>query len=85
MIKISSSQLEQALREEPPICENSNRMLRVQIETDGSGYKIMQDVPLSFNPKKRIYGYRKVNEFFVDFGDDKNEIETEHDAMSELR
>lgn len=85
VIKISSSQLEQALREEPPICENSNRMLRVQIETDGSGYKIMQDVPLSFNPKKRIYGYRKVNEFFVDFGDDKNEIATEHDAMSELR
>lgn len=88
VLKISSLQLEQALREEPPICENSDRMLRVQIETDGSGGKVMQDVPLSFNPNKRIYGYRKVNEFFICFDDNgynKDEIETEHDAMSELR
>ena len=83
VLKISDAQLENALREEPPICENSDKMLCVQIETDGAGDKFMQDVPLSFNPKKRRYGYRKVKESFVGFDDDKTE--TEHDAMSELR
>ena len=85
VLKISNSQLENALCEELPICENSDKMLFVQIETDGAGDRFMQDVPLSFNPKKRIYGYRKVSERFVDFDDGKNAIETEHDAMSELR
>lgn len=44
---------------------------------------MFRDQPISFDPRKRIYGYRNVSEFFVEFPDEENE--TEHDAMSELR
>lgn len=72
--------LESALSEEPPICVNSERVMRVQIETDSADAGAVQDVPISFDPRKRTYGYRRVKEFFVE----PAAGETEHDAMSEL-
>lgn len=79
VIGIRKAHLENALREEPPLCENHERYMRVHIETNGDGGMI-QDAPITFNPCKRSYGYRKVKEFFVEFISN----ETEHDAMSEL-
>lgn len=75
--------LEEALREEPPICEKHDRIMRVQIETGDGNAGAVQDMPISFDPRRREYGYRKVKEFFVEFNK-KTDDETEHDAMSEL-
>lgn len=83
IIGIRDESLDSALRCEPPICEDKKhnpRIMRVQIETDSDGAGMLQDAPVSFNPQKRVYGYRKVKEFFVEL----NNVETEHDAMSEL-
>lgn len=75
--------LEDALCEEPPICGKYERVMRVQIETDSADAGVVQDVPISFNPRRRTYGYRKVKEFFVEMSDNSDN-KTEHDAMSEL-
>lgn len=62
-----------------PVTGNKNK-LRVQMETKDFGAGITQDVPISFHPNKRVYGYRRIKEFFVNCSGN----ETEHDAMSEL-
>lgn len=80
VIGIREDPLESALRNEPPICRNSGRKARIRIESDGGEGGMIQDEPVSFDPRKRMHGYRRVREFFTDL----NQIETEHDAMSEL-
>lgn len=72
--------LEDALREEPPICEKHESVMRIQLETDSADAGTVQDAPISFDPRRRTYGYRKIMEFFVE----KSDNETDHDAMSEL-
>lgn len=81
IVGIRSTALETALSEEAPLSERHEKMLRIQIETDSSGAGLMQDMPISFNPGRRIYGYRGLREFFVEC----RQKETEHDAMRELR
>lgn len=83
IIGIRDENIETVLRNEPPLCDDKRqnpRIMRVQVETDSDGAGMLQDAPISFNPQKRVYGYRKVKEFFVEL----NNTETEHDAMSEL-
>lgn len=80
VIGIRDLPLEAALRKEVPLDEKHENMLRIQIETDCPDAGMIQDVPLSFNPERRTYGYRKIREFFVKI--DQNE--SEHDAMLEL-
>lgn len=83
IIGIREKDLSDALREEPPLCADHKSKARVRIETDESDAGMFRDQPISFDPRKRIYGYRNVREFFVEFSDEENE--TKHDAMSELR
>lgn len=80
VIGVRQSSLEKALREEPPICENDAPYMRIQIEMDDLDAGMMQDVPISFDPQRRIYGYRKVKEFYAGV----YQKESEHDAMAEL-
>ncbi len=80
VIGIRDLPLEAALRKEVPLDEKHENMLRIQIETDCPDAGMIQDVPLSFNPERRTYGYRKIREFFVKI--DQNG--SEHDAMLEL-
>lgn len=80
VIGVRQSSLEKALREEPPICENDAPYMRIQIETDELDAGMMQDVPISFDPQRRIYGYRKVRELYAGV----YQKESEHDAMAEL-
>ena len=80
VIGIREASLEEALREETPICENIEKSVRIQIETDDMDAGMIQDMPVSFGPNRRIYGYRKIKEFFVEL----HRNDTEHDAMSEL-
>lgn len=84
VLGIRELRLEEALREEPPVCGVHESVMRVQIETDDVGAGVVQDVPISFDPRRRTYGYRKIKEYFVEFNE-KSDDETEHDAMSELR
>lgn len=84
IIGIREKTLETALREERMLCKRSkfdDTSVCIQIETEERDGGMVQDVPVSFNPQKRIYGYRKLREFFAEF----SEKETDHDAMSELR
>lgn len=80
VIGICQASLERALREEPPLCENGEKNMRIQIETEEADAGMMQDVPVSFDPQKRIYGYRKAREYYVE----QDQKESGHDAMSEL-
>lgn len=85
VIGIRESGLEQALTKEPALIErlNATNSFRVQLETkDSEVAATCPDVAISFNPQKRCYGYRKVKEFYVNL---VTEVDTEHDAMSELR
>lgn len=80
VIGIREFELEKALREEAPVCENYEKSMRIQIETDDTDAGMVPDMPITFDPDKRTYGYRKIKEFFVEL----YRNETEHDAMSEL-
>lgn len=81
VVGIRDLPLKTALCEESSIAEKHENMLRVQIETDAPDAGLIQDVPISFDPgSRRMYGYRKIQEFFVQSACN----ETEHDAMSEL-
>lgn len=80
VIGIRNLPLETALCKEAPLINRHDNMLRIQIETDCPDAGMIQDVPLSFNPERRCYGYRRLREFFAEF----NQKETEHDAMLEL-
>lgn len=80
VIGIRDLPLETALRKEAPLGAGHEKLMRVQMETDQPDTGIIQDVPISFDPGRRVYGYRRLREFFV--ACDQNE--TEHDAMSEL-
>lgn len=81
VVGIRNLPLETALCKESPLTEKHDNLMRIQIETDHPNAEMMQDVPISFNPNvRRVFGYRKCREFFVEF----NQNETEHDAMLEL-
>lgn len=81
VIGIRELSLEDALCEEMPLDEKHENLLRIQVETNDFSAGLMQDVPVSFDSSnRRIYGYRKIKEFFTEF----NQNETKHDAMSEL-
>lgn len=81
VVGIRDVPLETALREEAPLAEKHEDMMRIQIETSQPGAGVMQDVPVSFNPGRRVYGYRRIKESFAEC----RQGETEHDAMQELR
>lgn len=73
--------LEDALKNEPSLSDKINNPVRIQIEqSDSENADIKRDVAVSFNPKKRLYSYRKVKETYIDI-----DHETEHDPMKELQ
>ena len=82
--------LEQALRAEPslvPVCrgDTKKRKIRVLLETGPETYGavVQQDLPLSFSPEHRQYGYRAVREEVWDTVPLPEP--TEHDPFEELR
>ncbi|MBQ3334689.1 MAG: type I-E CRISPR-associated protein Cas5/CasD [Eubacteriaceae bacterium] len=80
--------LEEALEKEPWLVDRENQNqydgnLRIITETKyGESYHAVQrDVPISFNPQKRMFTYRGLKEKYVKKGID---IKTEHDVFSEV-
>lgn len=81
---IRNKSLEEALKTEERLTEDKSGKGQLRIQMDDERGNIMsrrKDVPLSFNPEYRQYGYRIVREGYVNMTADK---ETEHDAMAEL-
>ena len=75
------AELEDALTTAPIQGEGKQDGLRMVTEAkQGMRGGLVRDVPVSFNPSKRLYAFRQVNETTIRFGGD----ETTHDPMAEL-
>ena len=74
--------LEQALTQEPSLCARrtaeAGDKVRAVLE-DSAGTARLRDVPISFSPLNRQYGYRAAREIWL------NQLTDEHDPMRELR
>lgn len=58
----------------------AQRNLRIVLDSQ-DGLACLQDVPVSYSPIKREYGYRNIQEEWIHISDGE---ETEHDPMAEL-
>ena len=95
VLGIRNTNLYQALLEEEWLVPRWRRKalfrftdtIRLRIVTDGrEGRAIKKDVPLSFSPYKRVYGYRYVKERPGKIlSNEEMPGSTEHDPMTELR
>lgn len=91
VLGICDEDLETALREaenqntDAKSRRQSHRYIRLDCrpgETEGA---IVQDLPISFNPQKREFSYRRAKEIWIsDDGKAEEELAEEHDAMAEL-
>lgn len=82
---IEEDDLEEALKNVPWQLphwrqKRADRSLRMVLDS-GSGIAQAKDVPVSFSPIRREYGYRNIKEEWFRLPDDG---ETEHDPMAEL-
>lgn len=78
VLRIREEGLEEALEREPILVESFSGKVRVRTETFGNG-AMKQDLPLSFDPNERLFGYRKFKEYYISTG-----TREEHAAMKEL-
>lgn len=78
---IRESGLEDSLLNEPFDRKNSESSFRIVMDTENAdrGGALAKDVPVSFSPLKREFGYRKYREKIVNRGS-----QTEHDPFAEL-
>lgn len=83
VVGIREYDLETTLANESMLCDIRNRdCLRVQLDTADEYAGMVQDLPISYNPDRRLYGYRRVSEYFVPLPCEPDE--SEHDPFSEL-
>lgn len=89
LLGICDKDLETALRE----AENQNtkrswqtyRYIRLDCKPGDFEGAVLQDVPISFSPYKREFGYRRVKEIWLQDTSGSEEVTIEeHDAMAEL-
>ena len=85
VLGIREEALEIALREE----ENQNkdlshRYIRLDCGVAEQEGAVVQDLPISFNPMKREFGYRRAKEIWLRDDVNTEESAEEHDAMAEL-
>lgn len=95
VLGIRNATLIDALSDEPwqlpewrqaKIKNDDERKLRILIDSDcPDGFSVIRDVPQSFNSIRRKYGWRNVEEHYVTIEGTDKIVETEHDAMAELR
>ncbi len=83
---IRQGNLLEVLQEEPVLCEESGpESLRIVMDAEAGEYgsAVLKDVPISFDPRHRQYGYRSAKEVYV-----RKETavsnDTVHDAFSEV-
>lgn len=88
VLGIRPEPLEAALRAEPWLQPGWRRgkgenRLRLVLDSDDPGAPIQRDLPLSFNPRYRSYGFRGVRESAMPI-QPRPEPGTDHDPMAEL-
>ena len=76
---IREEPLEQALKEEPALIDDAD-MTRIMIESSSAADALIRDVPVSFSPYRREFGFRRQREELLE----KKSGQTEHDAFAEL-
>lgn len=79
VLGIREKPLEEALKEEPALVENAE-ITRVMIESSSPADALIRDVPISFNPCRREFGFRRQREELLN----NKPGTTEHDAFAEL-
>lgn len=90
VLGIREGALEIALREEENQNKNlhsirqSHRYIRLDCDVAEQGGAVVQDLPISFNPMKREFGYRRAKEIWLRDEVNTEESAEEHDAMAEL-
>ena len=90
VLGIREGALENALREEENQNKNlhsirqSHRYIRLDCDVAEQGGAVVQDLPISFNPMKREFGYRRAKEIWLRDEVNTEESAEEHDAMAEL-
>ena len=90
VLGIREEALEMALREEENQNKNlhsirqSHRYIRLDCDVAEQGGAVVQDLPISFNPMKREFGYRRAKEIWLRDEVNTEESAEEHDAMAEL-
>ena len=90
VLGLREKDLETALREEENQNQNARsikrtrRYIRLDSMPDELEGAVVQDVPISFNPMKREFGYRRAKEIWLRDDVKTEESAEEHDAMAEL-
>ena len=86
VLGIRQGSLEEILQNEPTFCEGKEpESMRIVMDAAPGEYgsAVLKDVPISFSPLHRRYGYRSAKEIYI-----RNETasmnHTEHDPFSEL-
>ena len=90
VLGIREDTLEIALREEEnqnkdlKSIRQSHRYIRLDCDVGGQEGAVVQDLPISFNPMKREFGYRRAKEIWIRDDVNTEGSAEEHDAMAEL-
>ena len=74
--------LQEALQTEPPLCPGRHWRLVLDADPLEPGTAVQRDVPVSFEPRHRQYGYRSARELWQTMPDSPEK--TEHDPFREL-
>ena len=74
--------LQEALQTEPPLCPGRHWRLVLDADPLEPGTAVQRDVPVSFDPRHRQYGYRSARELWQTMPDSPEK--TEHDPFREL-
>ena len=74
--------LQEALQTEPPLCPGRHWRLVLDADPLEPGTAPQRDVPVSFDPRHRQYGYRSARELWQTMPDSPEK--TEHDPFREL-
>ena len=74
--------LQEVLQAEPPLCPGRHWRLVLDADPLEPGTAVQRDVPVSFDPRHRQYGYRSARELWQTMPDSLEK--TEHDPFREL-
>lgn len=81
---IREGSLIEALKKEPPLVSQKEGTMRITVDASNgdSGVAARHDLPISFDPRRRRYGYRNVVEKTI--AQVKKNTPPEHDPFAEL-
>ena len=74
--------MQEVLQAEPPLCPGRQSRILLDADPLEPGTAPQRDVPVSFDPHHRQYGYRSVRELWQKMPDSPEA--TEHDPFREL-